>query len=839
MPFPPPPADGTQALASLPVRSQIVLSFLACGNEPQFFDNGNTSVGEGAISFVIAKLVWSSTRPNFDGSRQQGAICKGEGSFSITDIKSWLPDDTFWNKHPNQPSGDMPILSSADLAMLSGDFAATALKRFGCSIAAGNDPSPDFAATFATQPVDPNAPNGPYLLHGQFSVSQRCMQFEINNLVPQWTVSGSAGSSGLPCVDQFSSPSGEWDVSVRDLTRLYYLDAAYGSVLDQPSHDHIRDDLLTLDRSPGPDAYSVLQCGNTGDRHTGSPDQRADDNSFGNNALQTIGDSAGWLLNRLLVLVAAEAPVLNALSAFAAVAAPELLPVLPLLASIGIEGASTSVISETENHHLMMESSRYLNNYVIANLLAVGRPGAAAQYQFYAAQGKEWLLKRMQDVLANDFIEYNARPYQRYSLISIYNLFDFAPDPEVRTMAGMVLEYADLKFAISGNQSRRVVPFRRRQETLDEVTSITDSAAADDFQVSQMLFLANQSQQLWPAPAPLLIGPPPPPDRLMSREGVKEMIYLATSKYRPDAQILDLAIHKPRSYYQQLAHRGAIEIYSGTPGYVISAGGFETDAAYTVTIDGITGGAQVDHGAGVPTSLLLAAGIGDTDHGSFIRFDGVKEDHGSAGSDDFKNAHNVSFNHNTCVWNGFACGTNLVVPSAMISPGCQPIRSVLAYWSFLDTTSCDPSAPKVYVAIYGQKCQDDDQHCKTAETGPAFPNQGFFEAIYNPVDDFSTFQTKTIAANPKPFDGLASTGTYHSYSGHTIAFDTEAHQRDTSNWGVRSIDSAPQPDLRTWPPAQGDIIHATGDGHILVTFPATGNKIQYDYSNWAAPVRTP
>src|SRR5215831_12402108 len=67
VPFPAPPADGTQALKSLPDRSRIVLSFLACGNEAQFFDNGNTSVGEGAVSFVIAKLVWSSTRPNFDG----------------------------------------------------------------------------------------------------------------------------------------------------------------------------------------------------------------------------------------------------------------------------------------------------------------------------------------------------------------------------------------------------------------------------------------------------------------------------------------------------------------------------------------------------------------------------------------------------------------------------------------------------------------------------------------------------------------------------------------------------------------------------------------------------
>jgi hypothetical protein len=365
------------------------------------------------------------------------------------------------------------------------------------------------------------------------------------------------------------------------------------------------------------------------------------------------------------------------------------------------------MISETENHHLMMESSRYLNNYVIANSLSNGRPDAAAQYQYYASQGKEWLLKRMQDILANDFIEYNARPYQRYSLISLYNLFDFAPDPEVRTMAGMVLEYADLKFAMGGNQSRRVVPFRRRQEALDEATSITDSAAVDDFQVSQMLFLAAQSQQLWPAP---LVNGMPTTDRLESREGVKEMIYLATSKYQPDAQVLDVAIRKPRSYYQQLAHRGAIEIYSGTPGYVISGGGFETDAAYTVTIDGITGGAQVDHGAGVPTSLLLAAGIGDTDHGSFIRFDGVKADHGSAGNDDFKNAHNTSFNHNTCVWNGFACGVNLMIPATMISNGCQPIHSVLP-WSFLDTTSCDPSAPKVYIAIYGRKCQDDDDYC--------------------------------------------------------------------------------------------------------------------------------
>ncbi len=485
---------------------------------------------------------------------------------------------------------------------------------------------------------------------------------------------------------------------------------------------------------------------------------------------------------------------------------------------------------------------------MIAAELPPGQIGDITKYQDYANEGKVWLLKRMQSILSNDFIEYNARPYQRYSIIALYNLWDFSPDPQLKTMAGMVLEYAELKFAIAGNQSRRSVPFRRRQEVTDSVTSITDSAGGADFQVSQMLLLTGQLQQLMPpplAPGGLVqnLNQGQTPLVQVSRDSVSEMIYLATSGYRPDPQIVELAVRKVNPYYQRLSHSGGVEIYSGARGYVISAGGIETAAAYSVTVDGVSLDQQVDHGAGVPTALLLAAGTGNTDRLDFIRIEGLRLDHGSSGNTDFPDWHNVSYQHNTCVWKGFACGVNVVIPKRIVSDACTAdVRPGAngGEWQFFDTTrwdlgtnsGCDKTAPKVYVAVYQRPCPGGDQSCQV--------NQGFFEAVDNPVDDFATFQTSVLTQNPKPFDDAsASSGTYHSNSGHAIGFDSEAHQKGVSNWGIGSIDGAPEANLGKWPPAEGDIINASGDGHIVITFPQTGNKIQYDFSNWALPVRTP
>ena len=72
-----------------------------------------------------------------------------------------------------------------------------------------------------------------------------------------------------------------------------------------------------------------------------------------------------------------------------------------------------------------------------------------------------WLLTAFRSELASDFIEYNARPYQGYQAIALQNLYSYSQDQNVRTAAGMVLDYLSAKIAMSSNQMRRAVPYRR------------------------------------------------------------------------------------------------------------------------------------------------------------------------------------------------------------------------------------------------------------------------------------------------------------------------------------------------------------------------------------------
>jgi hypothetical protein len=143
---------------------------------------------------------------------------------------------------------------------------------------------------------------------------------------------------------------------------------------------------------------------------------------------------------------------------------------------VGGQGAIVAAISvgeipETENHRLMIESTRFLNNELVIDALTntqecLQEPqsclGIAPSTRSAQKAVKTWLLMHFQDIAKNDFIEYNARPYAEFSLKALQNLADFARDDEVKLGARILLEYSAAKFAVDSNQGRRFVPFRRR-----------------------------------------------------------------------------------------------------------------------------------------------------------------------------------------------------------------------------------------------------------------------------------------------------------------------------------------------------------------------------------------
>jgi hypothetical protein len=680
-----------------------------------------------------------------------------------------------------------------------------------------------------------------------YSLSRACLRQQINLALAQIEVKGTIGSTGLTCwppgPDGILKSEGEWHITVRDLKRIYYTNEQTGrATLDEEVRLQIRNDLLTIDGRPGPESYNIGQCG-AGDNSTGSPEERAEESSWTDEALDDLGDAWKWLRNWLARLVtvaipiAAAAIVLGALFGAAGLAAG--------LAAAGIAAVAITLgsIPETENHRLMIESDRYLNNQLI---LAELEPGNAHRGALEADQNevREWLLKRLQRVVKEEFIEYNARPYQRYSIHAIRSLYDFARDPAIVMAAQNVLDLASAKMALGSSQGRRLVPFRRLMEvtqkfidnnqSLDEkghrvFNGLFDLTGGADHQIGAMLLYRGQTQQT--------------PNGKLSYGAASEMVYIANSRYRPPEAAVDLLIDKGAAYQQRFKHHG-VEIYSATPGFLLTAGGIRSPPAYTIEIAGISPGGSIlgiiplsnnkDRGAAVPTTLMLTADPHRSDLEGFLRILGRRE---ALDSD------NATYDHNLCVWRGFACGINLRAPAGMdfVSgpPGTPP------GWSFFDSRSVAAYAtgPQVMIARYTVDCGGD-------QTGDCTDNIGLFEAVSEPGVSFDSFRQRILTANPAPGNWLGLiggpiganrtvlSGTYTSFSGEAIVFDTSAHQRNGDKTGIASVDGVAQADLDDWPRASGDVMTGDHEGSFSFRNPATGHGFIIDMQGWKTPART-
>jgi hypothetical protein len=95
----------------------------------------------------------------------------------------------------------------------------------------------------------------------------------------------------------------------------------------------------------------------------------------------------------------------------------------------------------------MMNSSKYLINKILFE-----RTGDA-KYDNATNGVRDWLLNHMANFARYDFMEFNARPYQRLSLHVMLNLHEFG-DPVLQTAAQIVLDYIMTKFAISSSTFR-------------------------------------------------------------------------------------------------------------------------------------------------------------------------------------------------------------------------------------------------------------------------------------------------------------------------------------------------------------------------------------------------
>jgi hypothetical protein len=487
----------------------------------------------------------------------------------------------------------------------------------------------------------------------------------------------------------------------------------------------------------------------------------------------------------------------------------------------------------------MIETSRYLNNdIIIADLRRDGEDPSL--FEEDQSEIKAYLMEKFQSVLKGDFEEYNSRPYSRLSLFSVLNIAQFADDKKLSLAARMVFDYMTAKAAIGSSLGRRLVPYRRHMEELQNriPVSLYDNTLAGDHYIPLLLFYNGQTQQLWR-------------NTVLTNE-FGHMIYHASAMISPDPPILnnivmEASIENSRRYEQRIKHAG-VEIYSGGHGWLVTAGGIQTGPAnFSIAPIALPLGLQTfkndDRGAAWPTTLMFSSAVNESLMSDFIRIEGIKITHKESVLDD---GDMITFDGNLCVGPGFACGFNLELPARFSPQGRLPAcADPRGQWTFFDTDKCYREwerPPRSFVAVFQQTCPDPtlvaNQQCR---------NFGLFEvisfsdpALSDIPDDskFDKFIERVLQNNSgigasrgsvlSPTD-VEAHGTYTAVKEksrgvpHKIEFDATLSEDASSRnllapslSRIVSIDGNEVPSPSSGTLAEGNFINADSRGRVVI-----------------------
>ncbi len=201
------------------------------------------------------------------------------------------------------------------------------------------------------------------------------------------------------------------------------------------------------------------------------------------------------------------------------------------------------LVFDTENHLLMREGSRYLKN----QWLKAHGPVPARLDNDRNGLG-EWLEAHLNHMRLNGVYEYNSTPYAVYTLLPLMNLADYAGSETIRRLAEAVIDNILSRYAYGSLSLRQCAPFRR-QFKYAESPSLLLNRLSD-----LVRFQLDETARC---------------DKLL-------ILAAILHDYRMPAQTVDrFAGRMQEEYFAVFGHeaQGGAEIYSGGPGYLLSAGG--------------------------------------------------------------------------------------------------------------------------------------------------------------------------------------------------------------------------------------------------------------------------
>jgi hypothetical protein len=380
---------------------------------------------------------------------------------------------------------------------------------------------------------------------------------------------------------------------------------------------------------------------------------------------------------------------------------------------------SLGCVKDTENHILMTEEARYLKNQWLYERGGPDQRGNILYDNEHNGLGV-WLLGYLREIENATFHEFNSVPYLSFSFRALLNLDAFAASKDISLTARYILDKANFQYALGSLDLRRCAPFRR-QSYRAHMTDLRN----DEHTPFMRIWASDES-----APVSL--------EHLSDRESIVAEVM----PYRlPDA-VREWALRKPERYFVRMGHGPAAspEIYSGGPGYLLSAGG--VNRGYRSDI------------AARPISLLLNDNATD-----------LRECFSLRGKD-----HWMLWN-NTGVCDLFACANG----AAHIPEGRNP-AATLGKWNVFDV----PETPGLFVAL-----------CEA--------NGVSLLALFPEWKETPRQLAEALAAsNP---DEAVLVHVFHRPGGMTVEYDVNAPK---GKWPITAIDGKPADrNYDQWPQMEG------------------------------------
>lgn len=341
------------------------------------------------------------------------------------------------------------------------------------------------------------------------------------------------------------------------------------------------------------------------------------------------------------------------------------LPVLGDLLGVHVKAKR---IGETENHILTIHTARYLTNQLLYQRDHDPSHDNRRNGTEDASTCTELMLGLLRNILRDDFSEYNAKNYQNETRSALLNLCSYAYDHEVRLGARMVLDYISAHIAVSSNDLRRMVPFRRRNEGIhvrqfDDGymgVGLLETSLGADPMTQRFAILAGNTR------AYEMKSDDRPHDWSIATNGENgnEAVVDALSDYRLPPSIHDLFVNDLHRRFFQRLHRipqddpevtgrncDNYELYAGSPSYLITAGGSPSTYAIDPHFAGVVVGDQTQQlGVAVTTSFMPTrinkenpgTGMGAMDLIQFSSFSDIPDNMDNYGvAPDFACGHRV------------------------------------------------------------------------------------------------------------------------------------------------------------------------------------------------------